>query len=1202
MDPIISQPLNVAASSSSHDFASEDGITIVEQIGVDAEAPMSATTMWIRFIMLGTFDPVLGCSPSGGIAPQMSVRARPLGGGTWGDPVTPPFDNPATTDTNESILPIYRVSGSTDPVNFAGVAILDAPEVSQGVFRFRLAAITPVTTEWQIAILNNDGVAHDFIWVVANSDDGSKQPWIDITPASYHFETLINDSSQSLDIQVANKGTGPLEISDSLPMPIGSDFTLSGPGSGSSFTINPNACETLTVTYTPPSSDPGDPLPDPTLVPATLYTATSNDSPAGVTAQPFGPGHNNQITLSARSSQLEIALVLDDSGSMSWHADGTGGKSPSRWSELNSAVNQFLDMLAAFGNNKGTFGIVRFRATDSTNPSTHDIFAPTNIEGPGSMSAAQSDVSSVTPVGWTHMGDGINRVMTVGAGYFSNDPTAIANNRRWLLLMSDGASNRGKNPRDFIPPPAGNTPLQDNKITVFGVGYGIPGKKDVDHGLIQDIVNGSFDNNDDPTNADRYKTVDAPELSALNLAEAFRKAITAGLTPATSVSDPRGEIGNGINEVRHKVVITPYDTKIVFVLNWNTPDAGRLDLELQTPDCEILRPRIIDPDVRPLPAGVHYSSDSRYKMFTIEERYLRNWGSPPGDPRDGIWTLIISSDGLYYDETEHYEYDVIVESSLRMDARFDQAIYYAGDPIGVSAQLILNGKPIANATVMASTTAPGASVDNWLASIHITDEEYQKAAEELADEDVHPLFIKAYAARQKGIVFEGFTNADSIPMTYDSDQGRYQAQVSQTSVPESYTFYITATGVTEDGVVFQREKRVQTRVRVQPAPVHTLIEIQPIPSADPDLLSAIVRVIPRDRFGNVYLIDPASNPSLVLTVQDGDFTDDLATRFDGIYTRTLTYAPDANPVISLQINGQDIAKDQPVPSFGQLTFADQVLDFKPGGEGAPGANEHADPEAALGNDLDTFVSLGAYGSLSVGIKGQLIVAEGPDDVTVFIRPDEDRRAYIVEALSPDKKDQWVTLGTSAGVTQSFGLGEAGLEAALAIRITDQSGRSLDRDLQPISTPGVSIISVGIKAVEDISPHWLGEISVKELLNAKDDDVAALNKGGIETIGELAYVDVRRLDIDLNTSQRLRLRAQAILALESASEIQAVPGVMDWTVWKVSRISDHSLMEAVEASDEEIRNLIEEASGLRLSLKREFLESITIGDLTQRTRP
>ena len=175
-------------------------------------------------------------------------------------------------------------------------------------------------------------------------------------------------------------------------------------------------------------------------------------------------------------------------------------------------------------------------------------------------------------------------------------------------------------------------------------------------------------------------------------------------------------------------------------------------------------------------------------------------------------------------------------------------------------------------------------------------------------------------------------------------------------------------------------------------------------------------------------------------------------------------------------------------SVDRLRYVDQVIDFHPGGQIKAGTNKHADPNAVLGDITrkkpDTFVSLGALGELSVGIAGEVISAQGDDDITVFVHPDDSLRPYRVEALSTGglvavrAETDWLPLGASSGVTQSFSLRKAGLANATIIRILDDSGRSRDIFFNDSSSPGTSIVGIGVKATAPFPgglPSWLQSI-------------------------------------------------------------------------------------------------------------------------------
>ena len=124
---------------------------------------------------------------------------------------------------------------------------------------------------------------------------------------------------------------------------------------------------------------------------------------------------------------------------------------------------------------------------------------------------------------------------------------------------------------------------------------------------------------------------------------------------------------------------------------------------------------------------------------------------------------------------------------------------------------------------------------------------------------------------------------------------------------------------------------------------------------------------------------------------------------------------------------------------------------------------------------EKFVSLGAAGALIVAIKGQLIVGQGEDDITVFVQRDDDLRPYQVEALTIGSAPKWTLLGTSSGITQSFGLRSAGLKSAAAIRIVDKSRRVRDNSLKASSTPGVSILGVGVRKTRQDGSITVGSL-------------------------------------------------------------------------------------------------------------------------------
>jgi hypothetical protein len=238
------------------------------------------------------------------------------------------------------------------------------------------------------------------------------------------------------------------------------------------------------------------------------------------------------------------------------------------------------------------------------------------------------------------------------------------------------------------------------------------------------------------------------------------------------------------------------------------------------------------------------------------------------------------------------------------------------------------------------------------------------------------------------------------------------------------------------------------------------------------VLTGNVRVFPRDRFGNVFLVDPAVATGFEMSVTGGEFLKPLVGNADGSYTRQLRFAGEEPPVLALKAGGEPVVKGRSLATPTRFVFADAVLDWKPGRDN-DGHNKHADPKRVLGavaeKGRNDFLSLGAFGAVTVGVKGHTVTGGAADDILVVIRPDEQLRAYRVEALAVAKPARWVSLGTSAGVTQTFSLRKAKLKSTSAIRVVDTSGRTRASDLRVTSTPGVSVVGIGFRQTAPIKP-------------------------------------------------------------------------------------------------------------------------------------
>jgi hypothetical protein len=288
-------------------------------------------------------------------------------------------------------------------------------------------------------------------------------------------------------------------------------------------------------------------------------------------------------------------------------------------------------------------------------------------------------------------------------------------------------------------------------------------------------------------------------------------------------------------------------------------------------------------------------------------------------------------------------------------------------------------------------------------------------------------------------------------------------------VPGTYDFLIVATGALADGTPFRRERAVAVEVVVKPDAQSTLFQV--VYAQVGTQTTATLTVKPQDRLGNAVLIDPRFDPSVLFSSHGGTFQGAIVDNHDGSYSRTLTYPSAQPPVVGITVGGNPVVQPTPLVPLGELKWVDKVFQFKLGAEATPGANQHRNPQACLGDFLakptPEFVSLGGHGVIVVGIARHLIVARGfDDDVTVFVAPDQPPRPYKVYAVCGQEHDHdWVEIGTSKGGTQSFGLRAAHVRHARAIAIHDTSGRVRNVDGTPSATPGVSVVAVGLRACE-----------------------------------------------------------------------------------------------------------------------------------------
>jgi streptogramin lyase len=139
-------------------------------------------------------------------------------------------------------------------------------------------------SQWRIQIGNTDTeAAHRFVWVVADSDAGSRQPWIDVTQPE-PFDTVAG-SARPRNVMIANYGTGKLRFDNADTTVLGSGYTLVQIAPRE---VTPNRSATAQVSFVPPEVGTA-----PVTV-ATEFVLSTNDHAAGQAT-----GHDGHLALTA---------------------------------------------------------------------------------------------------------------------------------------------------------------------------------------------------------------------------------------------------------------------------------------------------------------------------------------------------------------------------------------------------------------------------------------------------------------------------------------------------------------------------------------------------------------------------------------------------------------------------------------------------------------------------------------------------------------------------------------------------------------------------------------------------------------------------------------------------------------------------------------------------------------------------------------
>lgn len=238
--------------------------------------------------------PLVG--PDGAVHLRIAVSGGPVPAGTQptiellalepgafgGDPKK--VDPNVATDAASAVA----ISGGLSP---AAARAHFTPPYVDNVYPLTIAIEVPGTKLW-IRITNSTGTPRDFVWVVADNDAETHQPWVhatlgNVVPVNIAFEAIIGEAKTAPPITIINRGTGAMTVVTVAP-PLGAPYSLTG--LPATLGPNPSAPAQVRLAFQAPGQ-PGQ------LPPASFSFFTTDRTDPG----PFGPGHNNTFSLSART-------------------------------------------------------------------------------------------------------------------------------------------------------------------------------------------------------------------------------------------------------------------------------------------------------------------------------------------------------------------------------------------------------------------------------------------------------------------------------------------------------------------------------------------------------------------------------------------------------------------------------------------------------------------------------------------------------------------------------------------------------------------------------------------------------------------------------------------------------------------------------------------------------------------------------------
>ncbi len=274
------------------------------------------------------------------------------------------------------------------------------------------------------------------------------------------------------------------------------------------------------------------------------------------------------VIIQPRTTNIDVVLVIDRSGSMGWD--------PAKINGAKTSAKLFVDLMKI----GDRIGVVSYASTATVN------FQLSEITSTATKIAAKNAIDPIYASGSTAMGLGLRTAYNQLVSY--GDPS-----HPWaIILMSNGWHNTGEHPYNVIPD------LKSRNIRVYTIGLGAG----ADAGLLGYIASktGGF-----------YRFAPSPE----QLLEIYND-IAAQVTQAQTVASIKGSVAQG-EITQSSVDIDSSIAQATFTLSWGGSD---LDLILTRPDGSI-----IDPSIAQTDPSIEYVEEAQYELYRLDNPMAGTW-------------------------------------------------------------------------------------------------------------------------------------------------------------------------------------------------------------------------------------------------------------------------------------------------------------------------------------------------------------------------------------------------------------------------------------------------------------------------------------------------------------------------------------------------------------------------------------------------